>query len=76
MIETMASFGATEDDLARCLNICPKTLRRHYRDELDRGHIRANAKVVEALFRAATGDGREAVTAAIFWLKARANWHA
>ena len=26
------------------------------------------------LFRKATGDGRESVTAAIFWLKARARW--
>jgi hypothetical protein len=30
--------------------------------------------VAENLFRKATGEGREAVTAAIFWLKARAGW--
>ena len=35
---------------------------------------KANAKVAENLYRKATGDGREAVTAAIFWLKARARW--
>ena len=28
----------------------------------------------ENLFRKATGDGREAVIAAIFWLKTRARW--
>jgi hypothetical protein len=30
--------------------------------------------VAESLYRIATGTGREAVTAAIFWLKARAQW--
>ena len=31
-------------------------------------------KVAENLYRKATGDGREAVTEAIFWLKTRARW--
>jgi len=56
------------------LGIDPKTLRKHYRDELYHGHVKANAKVAENLFRKATGEGRESVTAAIFWLKARAGW--
>ena len=30
--------------------------------------------MAESLFRIATSQGREAVTAAIFWLKARASW--
>ncbi len=46
----------------------------YYRDELDDGHVKANAKVAENLYRKATGEGREAVTAAIFWLKTRAGW--
>jgi hypothetical protein len=52
-------------------------LGRHgvaYRKELDGAAIEANAKVAESLFRRATGEGREAVTAAIFWLKTRAGW--
>jgi len=36
--------------------------------------VKANAKVAENLFRKATGDGREAVIAAIFWMKTRAQW--
>ena len=56
------------------IGIDPKTLRKHYRQELDYGHVKANAKVAENLFRKATGEGRESVTAAIFWLKARARW--
>ena len=38
------------------------------------GGIKANARVAESLYRKATGEGREAVTAAIFWLKTRARW--
>lgn len=50
------------------------SLRKHYRDELKNGHVKANAKVAENLFRKATGEGREAVIAAIFWMKTRAGW--
>ncbi len=35
---------------------------------------KANVRAAENLYRKATGDGREAVTAAIFWLKTRAGW--
>ncbi len=70
----MAGYGVPEYDIARVLGIDPKTLRKHYRDELDTGHVKANAKVAESLFRKATGDGRQSVTAAIFWLKTRAGW--
>ena len=35
----------------------PKTLRKHYRDELDTGQVKASAKVAESLFRKAVCDG-------------------
>jgi hypothetical protein len=73
-VEALAGFGIPEADIAGLIGIDPKTLRKHYRQELDHGHTKANAKVAENLFRKATGDGRESVTAAIFWLKARARW--
>jgi hypothetical protein len=73
-VEALAGFGTPEADIAGLIGIDPKTLRKHYRRELDHGHTKANAKVAENLFRKATGDGRESVTAAIFWLKARARW--
>ena len=73
-VEAMAGYGVPEADIARVLGIDPKTLRKHYRDELDTGHIVANANVAESLFRKATGDHRQSVTAAIFWLKTRAGW--
>ena len=70
----MAAYGVPELDVARVLSIDPKTLRKHYRDELDTGHIKATARVAEFLFRKATTDGAQAVTAAIFWLKTRGGW--
>ena len=73
-VEAMAGYGVPEADIAGVLSIDPKTLRKHYRGELDHGHTKANAKVAENLYRKATGDGREAVIAAIFWLKTRAGW--
>jgi hypothetical protein len=50
-----------------------KTPKNACSKELESGAIKANARVAESLFRKATsGDGRESVTAAIFWLKTRA----
>jgi hypothetical protein len=73
-VEALAGYGVPETDIAGVIGIDPKTLRKHYRHELDHGHVKANAKVAENLFRKATGEGRESVTAAIFWLKTRARW--
>src|SRR5215216_4152023 len=74
MVEAMAGCGVSEADIAVVIGVAPKTLRKHFRDELDTGHIKASAKVASNLYRIATGSGREAVTAAIFWLKVRAGW--
>ncbi len=73
-VEAMAAYGIPEADIATVIGIDPKTLRRHYRRELDTGHIKANTRVAEFLFRKATTDGHQCVTAAIFWLKTRARW--
>ena len=73
-VETLAGFGIPEAEIAGLVQIDHKTLRKHYRQELDHGHTKANAKVAENLYRMALGQGREAVTAAIFWLKTRARW--
>ena len=73
-VEALAGLGVPELEIAGLLGIDPKTLRRHYRQELDQGHTKANVKVAENLFRKACGDGRESVIAAIFWLKTRARW--
>jgi hypothetical protein len=73
-VEALAGYGVPEADIAGMVGIDAKTLRKHYGHELAFGHTKANAKVAENLFRKATGDGRESVIAAIFWLKARGRW--
>jgi hypothetical protein len=68
-VETLAAYGIRETDISRVVSIDPKTLRKHYRDELDLGETKANAQVAGYLFAAAKNGN---VTAQIFWLKTRA----
>jgi len=70
-VEAMAAYGIPEDDIARVVTIDPKTLRKHYRDELDMGATKANAQVAGFLFNSARNGN---VSAQIFWLKTRAGW--
>jgi hypothetical protein len=37
-VEALAGFGIPEADIAGLIGIDPKTLRKHYRQELDRSH--------------------------------------
>jgi hypothetical protein len=60
--------------VARVLGIDPKTLRKHYREELDTGSIKANSRIAESLYKKAVGEGPQSVAACIFWLKTRAHW--
>ena len=71
-VESLSAYGIRHDEIAKYLDIDPKTLRKHYRKQLDGGTIKANAAVARALHKNAT-DGNN-VTAQIFWLKARAQW--
>lgn len=71
-VKTMAGFGIPHTDIAPFIGIDTKTLRKHFREELDRGTTEANAKVAQSLFQMAT-QGKN-VAAAIFWMKARAGW--
>jgi hypothetical protein len=58
-VEALAGYGVPEAEIAGVVGIDAKTLRKHYRWELDHGHTKANARVAENLFRKATGEGRE-----------------
>ena len=70
-VEGLAAYGIPEGDIAEMLQIDPKTLRKHYRQELDFGSVKANAQVAGFLFNSAKNGN---VTAQIFWLKTRARW--
>ena len=73
LVVSLSALGIPQLQIARRLGIRSlKTLRKHYRKELDRGNMEANASVAKALFTMATSGQHPAAT--IFWLKCRAGW--
>jgi hypothetical protein len=70
-VRSLASVGVRQDDIAKIIGCDPKTLRKHFRDELDRGTAEANAEIAGHLFATAKAGN---VIAQIFWLKTRAHW--
>jgi hypothetical protein len=71
-VRALAGFGVPQDDIAAYIEIEPKTMRKHFRLELDRGSLEATATVAQSLFQMAT-EGKNVATV-IFWMKARAGW--
>lgn len=81
----MAGAGIREDQMVQVITneetglpIDAKTLRKHFRAELDSGHTKADTLVARGLFKNATTatptyPGGIPV-AQIFWLKTRARW--
>jgi hypothetical protein len=67
----LAGLGVPQDDIAKLVGCAPKTLRKRFRVELDRGVAEANAMISGALFTAAKAGN---IAAMIFWLKTRAHW--
>jgi hypothetical protein len=67
----LAGIGVPQEAIAKHIGCSPKTLRLHFREDLDRGVADANTMVAGWLFNAAKNGN---VTAAIFWLKTRARW--
>jgi len=70
-VESLASYGVPDDDIARVIGITRITLRKHYRDQLETGAIKTNAQVAGFLFTAAK---KGSVPAMMFWLRCRAKW--
>ena len=69
-VNTLASVGTPQDEIAKYIGVDRKTLVKHYRDELDRAMIGANTQVARRLFKQTETN----TAAAIFWLKCRAGW--
>lgn len=71
LVQLHATIGTQQHVIADILGIDDKTLRKHYREELDQAMAKANATVGGALFnKAKSGD----TAAMIFWMKTRAGW--
>jgi hypothetical protein len=68
-VSRMASVGMTQAQIAKVFSMTPKTLRKHYRTELDASAIEANLQVAETLFKMATSGNNTA--ASIFWARTR-----
>jgi hypothetical protein len=71
MVTGYARVGTTQETIAAVLGIDVKTLRKHYREELDFAAHNAIEQIGGALYnKALSGD----TGAMIFWLKTRAGW--
>lgn len=73
-VELLSGIGVPIEQIGLIIGIDKKTVQKHYRDELDVGQAKAMSRVSKRLFEIATGDGRDSLTACIFWLKCRAGW--
>jgi len=70
-VRSLAARGVRHEDIAEILDCDAKTLRKHFREELDRGMAEANSNVTGALYeKAVSGD----TIAQMFWVKARLGW--
>lgn len=59
MVRSMAAYGIQQEEIAHCVGIrSTKTLRRHFREDLDRAGVKANAQVATS--------GKNAL-ATMFW---------
>jgi hypothetical protein len=71
LVQLHATIGTTHEVIASIIGIDAKTLRKHYREELDQSMAKANAQIGGALFNKAKGGDTAAM---IFWMKTRAGW--
>ena len=73
-VEALASCGTTYELIARVIDISVPTLTKHYGEVLEVAGVKANAMIAQSLYKRALSNEKGAITAAIFWLKARAGW--
>jgi hypothetical protein len=73
LVRSLAALGTRQEEIVRFLKLrSAKTLRRHFRDELDLAATEANAQVAKSLYQQAISGKHTA--AAIYWLDHRAGW--
>jgi hypothetical protein len=71
LVESSSGLGLPHESIAVLVGIDDKTLRKHYRHELDMGKAKANGQIAKTLFQKATsGD----TTSLIWWTKTQMKW--
>lgn len=73
-VQAMLEAGIAHAKIANCLMISVETLKAHFGHLLGTAVAHANTRVASALKAKALGEGPQSVSAAVFWLKARAGW--
>jgi hypothetical protein len=73
LVKSLAAYGVPQEHIARRIGIrSVKTLRKHFREELDQGSLDANSNVATTLYKMAKSGQHPIAT--MFWLKCRAGW--
>ncbi|NDC25384.1 MAG: hypothetical protein EBZ49_14825 [Proteobacteria bacterium] len=71
LVESSSGLGLPHESIAVLVGIDDKTLRKHYRAELDMGKAKANGQIAKTLFsKAVAGD----TTSLIWWTKSQMRW--
>lgn len=73
-VESLVAGGVDHKVIARVIGCTMKELQEHHSEELETGLATANARVIRNVFVTATGNSRNAMTAAALWLKNKAGW--
>lgn len=71
-VEVLAGMGATEEFIAKHLNLTPEDLTTYYSRQLAHGIEESNLQVAKAFHEMATS--KEFPTMTIAWMKMRAGW--
>jgi hypothetical protein len=71
LVQTSSGLGLPHEMIGALLKIDPKTLRKHYREELDLGRAKTGSDIARTLYdKAMSGD----VTSLIWWTKTQLRW--
>jgi hypothetical protein len=70
-VRAAAARGVPQESIAADVDCDPKTLRKHFRKELDRGAAQADAQIAGFLFDSAMAGN---IAAQIFLAKVRLHW--
>ncbi len=73
-VRQLVVAGISQDIICNVIGVSKPTLSKYFRKEIDMGNADACAKVAQSLYDMATNPEKPNVTAAIFFLKARAGW--